>query len=199
MTPDQAVAFFTFSLVAAITPGPSNVMITATSSLVGIRRGFPCALGAAAGMSALLFCSEVGLGRLLIGFPVIMGAMKWAGAALLPWLSWKIATAGPMNGGKAGRAVGFWGAAGFQWLNPKAWLVAVSAASVYGITGTGNPALAALLFAAVFFVAAFPSCLVWLLLGAMISGLLRDERSARIFNVVMGLLLAVSVVIIIFF
>jgi len=197
MTLDQAAAFFTFSLVAAITPGPSNVMITATSSLAGIRRGFPCALGAATGMAALLFCSQLGLGRLLTGFPVIMTAMKWAGAALLLWLSWKIATSGAMNGGKDGKVVGFWGAAGFQWLNPKGWLVAVSAASVYGITGDGNPALAALLFAAVFFVAAFPSCLVWLFLGAMISRLLRDERSARIFNIVMGLLLAVSVAIIV--
>jgi threonine/homoserine/homoserine lactone efflux protein len=147
-------------------------------------------------MSALLFCSQLGLGRLLVGFPVILSAMKWAGAALLLWLSWKIATAGPMNGGKEGRVVGFWGAAGFQWLNPKGWLVAVSAASVYGISGTGNPALAALLFAAVFFVAAFPSGVVWLVLGAMISRLLRDERSARIFNIVTGLLLALSVVII---
>lgn len=196
MTLDQAAAFFAFSLVAAITPGPSNVMITATSSLVGIRRGFPCALGAAAGMAALLFCSQLGLGRLLSGLPLILNAMKWAGAVLLLWLSWKIATAGAMNGGKAGRVVGFWGAAGFQWLNPKGWLVAVSAASVYGISASGNPVLAALLFAAVFFAAALPSGVVWLVLGAMVSRVLRDERSARIFNIVMGLLLAVSVVII---
>src|SRR4051812_22947931 len=126
MTLDQAVAFFTFSLVAAITPGPSNVMITATSSIAGMKRGFPCALGAAAGMAALLFCSQLGIGRLLIGFPVIMSAMKWAGAALLLWLSWKIASAGAMNDDRAAKIVGFWGAAGFQWLNPKGWLVALS-------------------------------------------------------------------------
>jgi threonine/homoserine/homoserine lactone efflux protein len=198
MTLDQAVAFFTFSLVAAITPGPSNVMITATSSIAGIRRGFPCALGAAAGMAALLFCSQLGIGRLLMGFPVIMNVMKWAGAVLLLWLAWKIATAGAINSDRSDKVVGFWGAAGFQWLNPKGWLVALSAASVYGLVGSGNVVLAALAFAAVFFAAAFPSCLAWLVLGAMISRLLRNERSARIFNIVMGLLLAASVVVIVF-
>jgi threonine/homoserine/homoserine lactone efflux protein len=198
MTPDQAVAFFTFSLMAAITPGPSNVMITATSSVVGIRRGLPCAVGAAVGMTLLLSVSQLGIGQLLLGYPGVLAIMKWAGAALLLWLAWKIATAGGAKNGSEAKPVGFLGAAAFQWLNPKGWLVAVSAASVYSQAGADNPLREAAAFGGIFFLAALPSGLLWLVLGAMISRLLRDERSARIFNIVMGLALAASLVVIVF-
>jgi hypothetical protein len=75
----QTIPFLIFSLVAAITPGPSNVMITATGSAVGIARGLPCALGAAAGMALLLFTAALGLGQLILGHTDILRAMNWSG------------------------------------------------------------------------------------------------------------------------
>ena len=87
MTLEQTIAFLIFSLVAAITPGPSNVMITATGSAAGIARGLPCALGAAAGMASLLFTAALGLGQLFLGHPEILRAMNWCGAAFLLWLA----------------------------------------------------------------------------------------------------------------
>ena len=92
--------------------------------------------------------------------------------------------------------MGFFGAAFFQWVNPKGWLVAVGAASTYLQPDAGNQLLPAFLLATLFFTVAFPSGLVWLVLGASMQGLLRDERSARIFNSVMALALAASVMMI---
>jgi threonine/homoserine/homoserine lactone efflux protein len=193
MTIDQAAAFLVFALVAAITPGPSNTMIVATGSAVGISRGLPCVLGSAVGMGALLFCSALGLGHLVISQPVLLKALNWGGAAFLLWLAWKIATAGRASEAGGGKPVGFVGATLFQWINPKGWLVAVGAVGTYLQTSTDNQLAQALAFGAIFFGAAFSSGLAWLLLGAMINRLLRDDRSARIFNIVMGLALAASV------
>jgi threonine/homoserine/homoserine lactone efflux protein len=196
MTLEQSIPFLVFSLVAAITPGPSNVMITATGSAAGIVRGLPCALGAAAGMASLLFTAALGLGQLILGHPDILRAMNWCGAAFLLWLAWKIARAGSAGEASATKPVGFFGAAFFQWVNPKGWLVAVGAASTYLQPDTGSQVLQALVLALLFFTVAFPSGLAWLVLGASMQGLLRNERTARIFNIAMALALAASVAII---
>jgi threonine/homoserine/homoserine lactone efflux protein len=193
MTLDQSLAFLAFAVVAAITPGPSNVMITATGSTVGVVRGLPCAFGSAVGMGSLLFCAALGLGQLVLAHPILLKLMNWGGAAFLLWLAFKIATARPSSDAVAAKPVGFLGAALFQWVNPKGWLVAVSAAGAYFQDSGNSPVLQAVAFGALFFLAAFPSGLVWLVLGSLVHRLLRNERAARIFNVVMGLLLAASV------
>ena len=193
MTLEQAIPFLIFSLVAAITPGPSNVMITATGSAAGIVRGLPCALGAAAGMASLLFTAALGLGQLILGHPEILRIMNWCGAAFLLWLAWKVARAGRAGESATAKPVGFIGAGFFQWVNPKGWLVAVGAASTYLQPETDSQLLQAIALASLFFIVAFPSGLVWLVLGASMQGLLRDERYARIFNIAMALALAASI------
>ena len=196
MTFDQATAFFLFSVVAAITPGPSNTMIVATGSAWGLGRGLPCALGSAVGMGMLLFASALGLGQLIVAQPMLIKALNWGGAAFLLWLSWKIGTGGRAQETAGAKPVGFLGAAAFQWINPKGWLVAVSAAGTYLQAATGNVFFQAAMFGALFFAAALPSGLIWLVLGASIRTLLREDRHARIFNVVMGITLALSVLMI---
>ena len=196
MTFDQATAFFLFSVVAAITPGPSNTMIVATGSAWGLWRGLPCALGSAVGMGMLLFASALGLGQLIVAQPMLIKALNWGGAAFLLWLSWKIGTAGRAQETTDAEPVGFLGAAAFQWINPKGWLVAVSAAGTYLQTGSETVLIQAAIFGALFFAAALPSGLVWLVLGASIRTLLRDVRHARIFNIVMAITLALSVLMI---
>jgi threonine/homoserine/homoserine lactone efflux protein len=122
--------------------------------------------------------------------------MNWCGAAFLMWLAWKIANAGRTSESGATKPVGFFAAAFFQWINPKGWLVAVGAAGTYLQPDAGSQLLQALVFAGLFFTVALPSGFVWLALGASMQGLLRDEWSARIFNSVMALALAASVVMI---
>lgn len=194
MTLDQSIAFLAFAFVAAITPGPSNVLITATGSTVGLVRGLPCALGAAVGMGLLLFCAALGLGQIVLAQPVLLKVMNVAGAAFLLWLAWKIGTTGRALEEQPAEPVGFMGAALFQWANPKGWLVAVSAAGTYLRAGGVDQLSQATTFGVLFFVAAFPSGVAWLVLGALMQKALRDERKARVFNIAMGVALAASVV-----
>src|SRR5438477_7889212 len=131
MTREQALAFVVFSVVAAATPGPSNAILTATGAHVGVRRGLPALLGVAAGMGLMMFLVAFGLGALILGHPLVLTALKWCGAAFLCRLAWKIATAGRVGADAGGKPVGFLGAAGFQWINPKSWLVCAGAAATF--------------------------------------------------------------------
>jgi threonine/homoserine/homoserine lactone efflux protein len=192
MSLEQAGAFFVFAVVAAITPGPSNVLLTATGANVGVLRGVPALLGVCLGMASMMFLVAFGLGSVILGHPGILAAMKWAGAALLLWLAWQI---GRSRGGPGeGRPVGFSAAAAFQWVNPKAWLACASAAGTY-LRADANGALAQSLgFAALFAAATLPSGFVWLAFGTGLRRWLSSPQRLRAFNLSMGALLAASVI-----
>jgi threonine/homoserine/homoserine lactone efflux protein len=197
MSLGQAVAFLLFALVAAVTPGPSNVMLTAAGAASGVLRGLPCLLGVAAGMGSMMFLVPLGLGTLVLGHPHALTALKWGGATFLLWLAWKIATSDRGDAPVEPRPVGFVGAAIFQWVNPKSWLVSVSAAGTYLTAESGSAVVQSALLGGLFVLAALPSCFVWLAFGATVHRLLRGRRALRAFNVGLGVLLALSVVLIV--
>ena len=147
-------------------------------------------------MASLLFTAALGLGQIILGHPEILRVMNWCGSAFLLWLAWKIARAGNADKLSITKPVGFIGAASFQWVNPKGWLVAVGAASTYLQPDSGNQLFQALVLALLFFTVAFPSGLFWLGLGASVQSLLRNEQHARLFNIAMALALAISVIMI---
>ncbi len=194
MTVDQTAAFAGFALVMAGTPGPSNTLLTATAAQVGILRGIPALLGVALSMAALIFAVSLGLGAVLAATPAILLVLRIAGAAVLLWLAYQIAAA-PTHAhtpsGLPTRPAGFLGAAAFQWVNPKSWLAAASAAAFLTSTGPSATAQAATL-AAIFFSVALPSCFVWLAFGAVLHRLLRSPSAQRAFNLTMAALLAAS-------
>jgi threonine/homoserine/homoserine lactone efflux protein len=196
MTLEQAGAFFLFSVAAAGTPGPSNALLTATGANVGVRRGLPCLLGISLGMGVMMFLVAFGLGSVILRHPLVLDAVKWCGAAVLGWLAWKIATAGRGAATAAGPPVGFVGAAAFQWINPKSWLVCASAAATFLDEGAGSALGQSATFGLTFVLASLPSCLPWLAFGAVLHRLLRSERARRTFNAAMGALLATSVLLI---
>ena len=194
MTPDAMAAFFVFALVAAVTPGPSNVMVLAAGARAGLFGGLPCLAGVVAGMALLIGAAALGLGGVVTALPAALVLLRWGGAALLLWLAWKIASAPPMAAGARADPVGFWRAFAFQWVNPKSWIVGASAAATYGASSSGGALGRALLMGAIFAAAAAPSCLLWLAFGSGLQRALTDARRARGFNAVMGVLLAASVV-----
>lgn len=196
MSAEQSIAFLVFAFVAAITPGPSNVMLTATGAIAGFVRGLPCVAGVALGMGALMFAVAIGLGQIVLSHHYVLIAIKAMGAAFLLWLAWKIATSKPGGGGARGRAIGFVEAALFQWVNPKSWLVSASAAGTYLAAESGGTFVPALWLAGLFVIAAVPCNLVWLGFGAGMQRFLRRPRAARLFNVAMGGALAASVALI---
>ena len=197
MTSEQAVAFLLFAVVAAGTPGPSNLLLTATGAGAGVLRGLPCLFGVAIGMGVMMFAVAFGLGSVVVGNPRVLRALNWLGAAFLLWLAWKIATARPRGAEAGGKPVGFLGAAAFQWINPKSWLVCASAAGTYLHAGSSGALAQATVFGALFVLASLPCCFVWLAFGATAQRWLRTERARRTFNIAMGVLLAGSVALIV--
>jgi threonine/homoserine/homoserine lactone efflux protein len=174
-------------------------MLTAAGAQSGVVRGLPCLFGVTTGMALMMFLVPLGLGGLVLAHPWTLTVLRWGGAAVLLWLSWKIATsAGGIDSSRTEREpVGYLGAAVFQWVNPKSWLVSASAAGTFLGAASGSPLTQAVSLGALFFVAALPSCFVWLAFGAAVQRALRSPRRLRAFNVVMGALLALSIALIV--
>jgi threonine/homoserine/homoserine lactone efflux protein len=197
MTVEHILAFVLFAAVAAVTPGPSNVMLAAAGANAGIVKGMSALLGVAIGMGLMMFVVPFGLGSVVLASPLVLTALHWCGAAFLLWLAYKIASASHGEATPGANPVGFTRAAIFQWVNPKSWLVSVSAAGTFLHAGAGSPFTQSALLGGLFFLVALPCCFVWLVFGATAQRLFHSQRSLRIFNFVMGVLLALSVVLII--
>jgi threonine/homoserine/homoserine lactone efflux protein len=197
MTSEQVAAFLLFAVVAAGTPGPSNLLLTATGANIGVVRGLPCLFGVTIGMGVMMFVVAFGLGSVVLANHTAMRLLNWMGAAFLLWLAWKIATARRSDAAAGRKPVGFIGAAAFQWINPKSWLVCASAAGAYLNAGSGSAVAQALAFGALFILASLPCCFVWLAFGATAQRFLRSERARRAFNIAMGVLLAGSVILVV--
>jgi threonine/homoserine/homoserine lactone efflux protein len=193
MTGSQILAFLLFSVAAAITPGLSNLIVTSTGAAVGLLRGLPCLGGVVIGMGLMMFLVAFGLGNVILVSPVLFITLKVCGVGFLLWLAWKIATASHTETSTEKRPLGFLGAAAFQWINPKSWLVSISAVSTYASPTAGNAFTQSMSFGLLFMLAALPSCFIWLAFGASLQRLLRTACTARAFNITMGMLLAGAV------
>jgi threonine/homoserine/homoserine lactone efflux protein len=172
-------------------------MLTAAGANAGVLRGLPCLFGVTTGMSLMMFLVPLGLGSLVLKNPLVLKALNWGGAALLLWMAWRIATASRIESMPDEKPVGYLGAALFQWVNPKAWLVSVSSAGTFLSAHAGSPIVQSASLAGLFFVAALPSCFVWLAFGATVQRLLRSRRRLRLFNIAMGTLLVLSIALIV--
>ena len=198
MSPEQIVAFAIFAAVAAGTPGPSNALLTATGAQAGVLRGLPALLGVALGMGLLIFVVAYGLGSLIPSVAPVLTAVKWLGAAVLCWFAWQIATADVADDGSYPvRSIGLLQAAAFQWVNPKSWLVSASAAATFLDRGAGRVLGQSLALALIFVVVCLVCCFPWLAGGAVVQQYLRSRRARRLFNGIMGVLLAASVVLLV--
>nr|WP_295465525.1 LysE family translocator [Mesorhizobium sp.] len=193
MSLDLFLALVVFAFVTSITPGPNNLMLLASGVNFGFVRTIPHMLGIGTGFFSLLIGVGLGLGAVLTAYPQLHLALKIAGAAYLLYLAWKIAMSRSMGEGKAGtRPMTFLEAAAFQWVNPKAWVMAVTAMAVY--TNPQHPFLTMLLVAAAFAVVNVPSVSTWAGFGVALRGFLADPVRLKWFNVAMGVLLAVTLV-----
>ncbi|CAB3900663.1 MULTISPECIES: LysE family translocator [Achromobacter] len=180
-----------FALVSSITPGPNNVMLASSGLNFGFRRSVPHLLGVNLGFTLMIFLVGVGLGSVFQQTPVLYTILKYAGAAYLLYLAWKIATSGPLDEGEArGKPFTFLQAAAFQWVNPKAWVMAVGVVATYT---PQNGFFANLVIATlVCGIVNLPSIGIWVTFGTALRRVLHRPAAIRAFNVGMALLLVAS-------
>jgi threonine/homoserine/homoserine lactone efflux protein len=182
-----------FAVAASVTPGPNTLMVAAAAANHGVRATWPHMLGITAGFGTMLLLVGLGLAGPFAASPALHAALRWIGAAWLLVLAWRIARAGAPGEGDARPPLGFWGGAAFQWVNPKAWLIALAAIPAFSTPG-GDVLAESLRIAVVFTVLSIPCLLVWAGVGAGARSLLHDPRRLRAFNLVMALLLVASLV-----
>ena len=191
MNQTTLAALAAFALVSSITPGPNNMMLMASGANYGFARTLPHLAGVVLGFTFLLLAVGFGLGGLFATFPTAHTLLKGLGAAYLVWLAWKIATAGAMGeGASVSRPLTFLQAAGFQWVNPKAWTMAVGVAAAYVPQQGGAADM--LLAGLVVFLISIPSAAVWAGAGVALRRLLERPGALRIFNWTMAALLVAS-------
>ena len=180
-----------FIVVSSITPGPNNVMLTASGANFGYQRSVPHMLGISLGTSVQLLMVGGGLGAVFAQLSQLYTAVQWLGAVYLLWLAWKIATSGRVQT-ESGRAepLNFWQAAAFQWVNPKAWLMSMGVVAAYSSPQAYWPSL--LLGAVVMPLVNYPCISVWTLFGSSMGRWLQSRRALRIFNGLMAGLLLLS-------
>lgn len=189
---DLLLGFALFALVTSITPGPNNTMLLASGVNFGFNRTIPHMLGITCGFFSLVLAVGLGLGAVFQTYPLLYTALRYIGAAYLLYLAWKIAHSGPVSEGQPGNStpISYWGAAAFQWVNPKAWIMAIGAISTY--TPLQGYFFNVLVIAAVFALINLPSVSLWVVCGSLLRNLLRDRRWLRVFNWGMALLLVAS-------
>jgi threonine/homoserine/homoserine lactone efflux protein len=180
-----------FALAAALTPGPNNTLLMLSGAKWGFKATLPLLLGIVFGFPLLVFAVGMGLGGVFRSWPVLHTVLKVVCFGLLLALAWKIARAGGPSEKSSRHPVGFLAGAALQWVNPKAWMMAVSALAVY--VPVGQPPLRPVLIViTVFFLTAIPSSLTWAVFGTTLTRFLNTPRRAAIFNVTMAVLLVAS-------
>jgi threonine/homoserine/homoserine lactone efflux protein len=185
-----------FAIASSITPGPNNTLLLFSGAHWGFRKSLPLILGIFFGFSFMLFLVGMGLGNVFRTWPVLHAVLKSASVAYLLFLACKLALAGPPDDNGAGQArpMTFRAAAALQWINPKAWFMAVTVMSVY--VPVGAPVILPIGVTAWFMLAGFPCCLAWFFFGAAMKRFLTNSRRVKAFNLLMALLLLVSVALI---
>jgi threonine/homoserine/homoserine lactone efflux protein len=191
--PETLWALTAFAFVASITPGPNNLMLMTSGVKYGFGRTLPHLVGVILGFALMIAVVGLGLGVLFSRYAQVLPTMRIVGALYMVWLALKIALARPLSEAEpGGRPIGFFAAAGFQWINPKAWAMALGALAAYaGVVD--SYAGGVLLIAALCALIAVPCCFAWTLFGASLSRLLRDPGVGRPFNWAMAALLIASI------
>ena len=186
--------FAAYSFVMSITPGPNNVMLTASGATFGFRRTIPHMLGISFGCGVQLLAVCAGLGAVFTQWPDLQSALRWIGAVYLLYLGVRMLGSGPVSSGGSARPVTFPQAAFFQFLNPKAWVMSLTAATLFLPHDLGLFAAGAYMLT-IMVVMNRPCIAVWALFGRSLRRFLERPASRMGFNAAMAVALATTGVI----
>lgn len=182
-----------FAISSTVTPGPNNIMILTSGLNYGVKNSIPHLLGICFGFPVMIIVIGFGFSVIFERYPLFNEVIKVLGVVYLLYLAWLIASSSPVSlEGKTSKPLNFIQAALFQWVNPKAWVVATGAVSAY--TSVSSDMFAQVIsIALAFLIVAIPSLSVWLIFGVGIKKYLKSPKHQKIFNLSMSLLLVGSV------
>jgi threonine/homoserine/homoserine lactone efflux protein len=192
MSHSLLIAFVIFATVMFFTPGPNNIMLLSSALTYGFRRTVPHLVGIVIGFAFMVGAVGVGLGTVFITYPVLQTILKYAGAAYLVYLAAVIAMSGPVTPGQdnARGPMTFWGAAVFQWVNAKGWVMVIGTITAYA--GIASFPWNIVIQVGISLLIGAASCVVWALFGSALRPWLTSPRAVRAFNIVMAILLLAS-------
>jgi threonine/homoserine/homoserine lactone efflux protein len=192
MSQQLLFAFIVFAVVMFITPGPNNIMLLSSGLNYGFRPTLPHIAGITIGFAFMVGVVGLGLGTIFIAYPVLQTILKYAGAAYLIYLAAAIAMSGPPTPGQHSRRgpMTFWGAAMFQWINAKGWVMVIGTITAYAAIAAFPYNIA--IQVALSLVLGTVSCTVWAIFGSSLRPVLTSARAVRAFNIVMAVLLLAS-------
>jgi threonine/homoserine/homoserine lactone efflux protein len=193
MSQSLLVAFLMFAVVMFFTPGPNNIMLLSSGLTYGFRRTVPHMAGITVGFAFMVGAVGLGLGTVFIAYPILQTILKYIGVAYLVYLAAAIALAepsSPESGDGRGRPMTFWGAAMFQWVNAKGWVMVIGTITAYAAIAAfpWNIAIQVTLS----LILGTLSCIAWALFGTALRPILTSRVAVRAFNIVMAILLLAS-------
>jgi threonine/homoserine/homoserine lactone efflux protein len=192
MSQQLLFAFIVFAIVMFITPGPNNIMVLSSGLTYGFRRTMPHIAGITIGFAFMVAAVGLGFGTVFLAYPVLQTVLKYAGAAYLIYLAIMIALSGPPKPDEERERgpMTFWGAAMFQWVNVKGWVMVIGTITAYA--AIARFPLNVAIQTALCLPLGVVSTALWTLFGSALRPVLKSERAVRAFNVVMALLLLAS-------
>jgi threonine/homoserine/homoserine lactone efflux protein len=192
MSQPLLIAFVVFAAVMYFTPGPNNIMLLSSGLNYGFRRTLPHMAGVVIGFAFMVGAVGLGFGTIFIAYPVLQTVLKYAGAAYLIYLAAAIALSEPVTPGQDNRRgpMTFWGAAMFQWVNVKGWVMVIGTITAYaGIASfPWNIAIQVVLS----LLLGVPATATWALSGSSLRSVMTSPKAVRAFNIVMAVLLLAS-------
>ncbi|HTJ56427.1 MAG TPA: LysE family translocator [Devosiaceae bacterium] len=186
-------AFFAAAIPAFFTPGPNNLMLMTSAARFGLGRTLPHMVGIVLGFPLMVFLVGLGLGEVFATFPVLREILKWAAAAYFLWMAWTLLGLKLHAAGDTKRPMRAHEAALFQWINPKAWAMAVSLVSLVVDAGPGRIWTNCLLTLGCLLIAPFSSAL-WMVFGQQLEAILKRTGTERFLGAILALLMVIAVV-----
>ena len=192
MSQSLFVAFVVFGAVMAFTPGPNNIMVLSSGLTYGFRRTLPHIAGITIGFAFMVGAVGLGFGTIFLAYPVLQTILKYAGAAYLIYLAVVIAMSEPVTPGQDNRRgpMTFWGAAMFQWVNVKGWVMVIGTITAYA--GIASFPWNIVIQVALSLLLGVASTSTWTLSGSSLRSFMTSPRAVRVFNIVMAVLLLAS-------
>jgi len=189
------ISIVSFTMATVMTPGPNNIMMLSSGLTFGYKKTIPHMMGVAIGFPLMVIAVGLGIGVIFQSFPIVYQVLKYLGISYLLWMAYKIAKSNDSyeNKNQITKPFTFIQAALFQWLNPKAWIMAITSTSSF-IVSNENVYIQVLIISFIYFLSGIISTNTWTLGGVFLNKFIKNKKSVKIFNTTMAIFIVLSVI-----